>query len=45
MKFGVATVVTDESIRPDVLVKVLEERGFESFVVAGHSHIPVKVTA
>ena len=40
MKLGVATVVTDESIRPDVLAKALEERGFDSLVVAEHSHIP-----
>ena len=40
MKFGVATVITDEGIRPDVLAKALEERGFESLVVAEHSHIP-----
>ena len=40
MKFGVATVITDESIRPNVLAKALEERGFESLVVAEHSHIP-----
>jgi hypothetical protein len=43
MKFGVATVITDESIRPDVLAKALKERGFESLVVAEHSHIPVSV--
>ena len=41
MKLGVATVITDESIRPDVLAKALEERGFDSLVVAEHSHIPV----
>jgi len=40
MKLGVATVITDESIRPDVLAKALEERGFDSLVVAEHSHIP-----
>jgi alkanesulfonate monooxygenase SsuD/methylene tetrahydromethanopterin reductase-like flavin-dependent oxidoreductase (luciferase family) len=40
MKFGVATVITDESIRPDMLAKALEERRFESLVVAEHSHIP-----
>ena len=40
MKLGVATVVSDESIRPDVLAKALEERGFDSLVVAEHSHIP-----
>jgi len=43
MKFGVATVITDESISLDVLAKALEERGFESLVVAEHSHIPVSV--
>ena len=40
MRFGIATVITDESIRPDVLANALEERGFESLVVAEHSHIP-----
>jgi probable F420-dependent oxidoreductase len=40
MKLGVATVITDESIRPDVLAKALEDRGFDSLVVAEHSHIP-----
>ena len=40
MKLGVATVITDEGIRPDVLAKALEERGFDSLVVAEHSHIP-----
>jgi probable F420-dependent oxidoreductase len=40
MKFGVATVITDEGIRPDILAKALEDRGFDSLVVAEHSHIP-----
>ena len=40
MKLGVATVITDEGIRPDVLAKALEDRGFDSLVVAEHSHIP-----
>jgi probable F420-dependent oxidoreductase len=40
MKLGVATVITDEGIRPDVLAKALEERGFDALVVAEHSHIP-----
>src|ERR1700755_3335694 len=40
MKLGVATVVTDEGIRPDVLGKALEDRGFDSLVVAEHSHVP-----
>jgi probable F420-dependent oxidoreductase len=40
MKIGIATVITDEGIRPEVLAKALEERGFDSLVVAEHSHIP-----
>jgi len=40
MRLGVGTVPTDESIHPCVLAKALEERGFESLVVADHSHIP-----
>ncbi|MHA6793966.1 LLM class F420-dependent oxidoreductase [Pseudonocardia bannensis] len=40
MKFGIATFVTDEGIRPDVLGRALEERGFDSLFLAEHSHIP-----
>ena len=40
MKFGVATFVTDDGIRPDALGKALEERGFDSLFLAEHSHIP-----
>jgi probable F420-dependent oxidoreductase len=41
MKFGVATFITDDGIRPDVLGRALEERGFNSLFIAEHSHIPV----
>ena len=41
MRFGVATFVTDDGIRPDVLGRALEERGFDSLFIAEHSHIPV----
>jgi probable F420-dependent oxidoreductase len=41
MRFGIATFITDESIRPDVLGPALEERGFHSLFIAEHSHIPV----
>lgn len=41
MDFGVSTFVTDEGIRPDVLARALEERGFDSLFLAEHSHIPV----
>ncbi|WP_197319232.1 LLM class F420-dependent oxidoreductase [Saccharomonospora sp. NB11] len=41
MKFGIATFVTDEGIRPTTLATALEERGFDSLFMAEHSHIPV----
>ncbi len=41
MRFGVATFITDDGIRPDVLGRALEERGFDSLFIAEHSHIPV----
>jgi probable F420-dependent oxidoreductase len=41
MRFGVATFITDEGIRPEVLGRALEERGFSSLFIAEHSHIPV----
>jgi probable F420-dependent oxidoreductase len=40
MELGIATVITDEGIRSNVLAKAVEDRGFDSFVVAEHSHIP-----
>ncbi|GII34875.1 LLM class F420-dependent oxidoreductase [Planotetraspora mira] len=42
MKVGVTTFTTDEGIRPAVLAKALEERGFDSLFVHEHSHVPVK---
>jgi alkanesulfonate monooxygenase SsuD/methylene tetrahydromethanopterin reductase-like flavin-dependent oxidoreductase (luciferase family) len=44
MKLGAATVITDEGIRRNVLTKALEERGFDSLMVAEHSHIPTSRT-
>ena len=40
MKFGIATFITDEGIRPAALGRALEERGFSSLFLAEHSHIP-----
>ena len=40
MKFGIATFMTDEGIRPGPLGRALEERGFDSVFLAEHSHIP-----
>ncbi|TDB86908.1 LLM class F420-dependent oxidoreductase [Actinomadura sp. KC216] len=42
MKFGIYTLLTAESVRPDVLARAAEERGFDSLFIAEHSHIPVK---
>lgn len=42
MRFGIATFITDEGIRPDALGRALEERGFSSLFIAEHSHIPVR---
>lgn len=42
MKFGITAFVTDESIRPHVLGKAVEERGFDALFLPEHSHIPVK---
>jgi probable F420-dependent oxidoreductase len=41
MKFGISTFVTDEGIRPEALGRAVEERGFDSVLLAEHSHIPV----
>jgi probable F420-dependent oxidoreductase len=41
MKFGIATFITDEGIRPAALGRALEERDFSSLFIAEHSHIPV----
>ncbi|MET0234725.1 MAG: LLM class F420-dependent oxidoreductase [Kibdelosporangium sp.] len=40
MKFGISTFVNDDSIGPADLARAVEERGFESLVVAEHTHIP-----
>lgn len=45
MKLGVATVVTDEGIRPDVLAKALEDCGFSLLVVAERHDPFVALTA
>lgn len=40
MKYGVSIFPTDTSIRPDVLAREVEARGFESLWFPEHSHIP-----
>src|SRR3954453_15569799 len=41
MRVGIPTLIPDGGIRPDVLGRALEERGFGSLFIAEHSHIPV----
>ena len=41
MRFGITSFITDRSIRPDVLARAAEERGFDSLYVPEHTHIPV----
>ncbi len=45
MDFGAMMFATDYAIRPDDLAKLLEDRGFESFWVPEHSHIPAVRTS
>lgn len=40
MKLGYATMNTPDDLRPDVLARELEDRGFESMFIGEHSHIP-----
>ncbi|KIF69053.1 5,10-methylene tetrahydromethanopterin reductase, partial [Streptomyces sp. AcH 505] len=40
MKFGISTFITDQGIAPAALARAIEERGFDSLLIAEHSHIP-----
>ena len=40
MQVGFASMNTADDIRPDVLARALEERGYDSLFVGEHSHIP-----
>jgi probable F420-dependent oxidoreductase len=40
MKFGISTFVNDDSIDAVSLARAVEERGFNSLVIAEHTHIP-----
>ena len=42
MKLGIFSFNTDYGMRPDDLAKAAEERGFESFWVGEHTHIPAE---
>jgi probable F420-dependent oxidoreductase len=41
MELGFSTMNTPEDVRPDVLARELEARGYTSLFVGEHSHIPV----
>jgi alkanesulfonate monooxygenase SsuD/methylene tetrahydromethanopterin reductase-like flavin-dependent oxidoreductase (luciferase family) len=40
LKFGISLFFTEHSIRPDVLARDVEARGFDSVWSGEHSHIP-----
>jgi probable F420-dependent oxidoreductase len=40
MKLGISTFVTDDGIDTISLARAIEERGFDSLVIAEHTHIP-----
>ena len=40
MKIGIAIFPADFTMRPDVLARAVEERGFESLFLSEHTHIP-----
>lgn len=40
MELGFSTMNTPEEVRPDVLARALEERGYASLFIGEHSHIP-----
>lgn len=42
MRFGIVQFTSDRGMTPAVLAKAAEERGFQSFFVPEHTHIPVK---
>jgi probable F420-dependent oxidoreductase len=41
VKFGLSMFFTEDAVDPSTLATMLEERGFESFFVPEHTHIPV----
>jgi len=40
MKIGLASANSDYGIRPDILARDIEDRGYESLWIGEHSHIP-----
>jgi probable F420-dependent oxidoreductase len=44
MELGFSTMNTPEEVRPDVLARALEDRGYTSLFIGEHSHIPISRT-
>ncbi len=44
MDFGISIFLTDETIGPAPLARLVEERGFRSLFVPEHTHIPVTMS-
>ncbi|WP_432093333.1 LLM class F420-dependent oxidoreductase [Streptomyces sp. bgisy100] len=42
MQFGISTFITDQGIGPTALGRAVEDRGFDSLLIAEHTHIPVE---
>ncbi|MFD0902964.1 LLM class F420-dependent oxidoreductase [Actinomadura sediminis] len=42
MRNGIVLFTSDRGIRPSVLARAAEERGFDTFYVPEHTHIPVR---
>src|SRR6185295_15345150 len=42
MLYAIQTFITEDTLPPDELATVLEQRGFESLWVPEHTHIPVE---
>lgn len=45
MRNGIVLFTSDRGIRPATLAKAAEDRGFDTFYVPEHTHIPVRRTA
>jgi probable F420-dependent oxidoreductase len=40
MEIGIYGVCTDESLRPDVMARLVEDAGFDALAIGEHTHIP-----
>lgn len=44
LAFGIAIVLSDETLDPVTLARLVEERGFESLFLPEHTHVPVRAS-